>query len=158
MQHLFNNSLVNAIKINSRGCGTGKTTEDIFPLTKQLYRKQTKSIIVVPSYELQKAYSHLNLPVDLISHYEGESKSVTSKTIYALTKKSPIIVITQEAFINTPIPRKYMQDRVLIIDEAINPYKSHTLTLTDSKDRNYLNSQIIILHIMKNNLHNHGMN
>lgn len=119
------------IYIDSRGCGVGKTTQTIIPRIKQNLAQGIKSLIVVPSINLQHQY-HEHLPTATIINSDDSTTSVGVQFNNAVARDDEIIICTHQAFLyNLYISNSYRSTRELIIDEAFDPYSFETITLTD---------------------------
>lgn len=130
---------MNTVSIDSRGCGHGKTRSGIIPLIKDLITDGYKALVVVPSIALQRQYLiDLELLTPTIINSETRSEeSVAHDINYALGRNDDIIIITHQAFLNTPIFPAHKIGRALIIDEVFDPFQLETVNMTDSAGRTY---------------------
>lgn len=129
------------ILVDSRGCGCGKTTQTIIPRIKRNLQQGIKSIIVVPSINLQKQYMRV-LPMATLINGETAVDGVNQQLYDALTRDDDIIVITHQAFLmHTDIAKTYRINRDLVVDEAFNPYSFLQINLSDSQSNGYFQFQ-----------------
>lgn len=117
------------IQIDSRGCGSGKTRNTIIPRVKENILNNIKSLIVVPSIDLQKEYA---------SHFSFDEITIVNSNHGRIleqyqTATTPVICMTHEGFLRTPNLDKMNCD--LIIDEVFNPYRTETFNNFDSAGR-----------------------
>jgi hypothetical protein len=117
------------IQVDSRGCGCGKTRNTIIPRIKQNIRMGIRTLVVVPSIELQKEYSKF------FNSQEFTAVNSQSGQIYNQyqTAHTPVVSMTHEGFLRTPKLQKANWD--LIIDEAFIPYYTETFKNYDSAGR-----------------------
>lgn len=109
------------ITVDSRGCGEGKTTLGIYPLIRRYQALNELTLLVVPSHKLQDEYQiEFQNEITIIrghgavlALYEALENKLTS-----------VICITEECWRRSDINQKYKQQFNLIIDEAINPFRS----------------------------------
>ena len=113
------------IVIDQRGCGKGKTTDGIYKRIINNKLKDIKTLVVVPSINLQKQYKKdLDIDVQIINSqiYNEESsffKTTVQAAMDAMRKGSNLIIITHQTFIRLPNSgNRFMYD--LIIDEALD--------------------------------------
>jgi hypothetical protein len=113
------------ITIDQRGCGQGKTTDGIYKRIHANHQSNIKTLVVVPSINLQEQYKKdLDYPVQIINSkiYNEDSGSFTT-TIKACSHHMQVgtnfIIITHQAFVKLPMTgNKFKYD--LIIDEALD--------------------------------------
>lgn len=144
------------IIVDSRRCGSGKTydnhpdrvkddrTGDIlstYSRIKDAYDSSIKSLVVLPSIALCEQYEivlnehiennfngALNPQRHLSVLHSEKNNNVQAELQVALNDgDNYIIVITQATFLNSDISNSYRQNRYLIIDEAIEPYREQTI-------------------------------
>ena len=110
-----------AIKINSKQCGSGKTTTDIYPLITNHLLNDEKVLLVVPSKGLQWQYAQqFQQHIKVINTDNAEN--VSTELHKALEDRHPFVCITHQALIHTRLDLLVKSSYHLIIDEAINPY------------------------------------
>lgn len=127
------------IYIDSRGCGVGKTTQTIIPRIKQNLAQGIKSLIVVPSINLQLEYLKL-LPTATIINSEDRKNmpSVGVQFNAAMLADDDIIICTHQAFLyNINIAKTYRTNRELIIDEAFDPYAFESIELANKEGKRH---------------------
>lgn len=113
------------ITIDQRGCGQGKTTDGIYKRIHANKLSNKKTLVVVPSVQLQEQYKKdLNYPIQIINSriYNDESSDFTSTVqacIYNMRKGTDLIIITHQAFVKLPASGHKMKYD-LIIDEALD--------------------------------------
>lgn len=127
---------MNYIQVDARGCGVGKTRHTIIPRIKNNIKNRIKTLVVVPSKDLQKEYAkHFDFEqITVINSEEGNR-------IYQQYElaDTPVICLTHEGFVQTPHHLYEKLNCDLIIDEAINPYSSLTFKTNDSGGRVWIN-------------------
>lgn len=127
------------ITIDQRGCGQGKTTDGIYKRIHANHQNNIKTLVVVPSINLQEQYrKDLDYPVQIINSkiYNEDSGSFTT-TIKACSHHMQVgtdfIIITHQAFIKLPKNgNKFKYD--LIIDEALDDIIRKTDIATVNSD------------------------
>ena len=119
------------ITVDARGAGQGKTRNGIYPMLKNLAIGNMPTLIVVPSQLLQEQYCadnpKLNIRKINSTQTNGSGLNVTAEILNALANRTPMLIITEEAFRRTHISWDIKCDYTLIIDEAINPYSIEEL-------------------------------
>jgi hypothetical protein len=118
------------ITLDERGCGQGKTTDGIYKRLQRNHKNNIKSLVVVPSIQLQKQYTNdLDFPVILINseNYNQTNYTTTVKsTLEAMKRGVNTIIITHKTF--TMLPNsQYRKNYDLIIDEAIDEVLKKTV-------------------------------
>lgn len=138
------------IIIDSRRCGEGKTRDDTEGLVrdkgrvlstwaniKTRWQLGDRCLVVLPSLALCEYYlRHLTeFLIEENNLHSNQLAKITS-TDYAnvqhqlhtaLDERCAIIIITQQAWLNSSIPSSQREDYHLIIDEAIMPYREITV-------------------------------
>jgi hypothetical protein len=117
------------IQIDSRGCGAGKTRNTIIPRIRNNIRIGIKTLVVVPSIELQKEYSKF-FNDEEFTIVNSQSGQIYNQYQLAAT---PVVCMTHEGFLRTPNLEKTNCD--LIIDEAFIPFYTETFNNFDSAGR-----------------------
>jgi hypothetical protein len=119
------------INIDSRGCGAGKTTGEIYARIRDNVLHQRKTLVVVSSKTLQKQYATgLGLVSDFVIINGDTNTDSVNEQLSAATKL--IVCITHQGFLISNHRDTYNTD--LIIDEAFDPYDSVTFnTHTDNE-------------------------
>jgi hypothetical protein len=111
------------ILIDQRGCGQGKTTTGIYQKILDNYKNNTKTLIVVPSINLQHQYkADLDLPITIINSqiYNESNETTTVKAaINSMRRGDMVIIVTHQTFVKMPT-NGYKSNYSLIIDEAID--------------------------------------
>ena len=105
------------ISIDERGCGQGKTTQGIYNRILYNLASDIKTMVVVPSIELQYKYRD-RFPQASIINCEVVTNTTSKEISRQMTNEAQIIICTHQAFIrlhHTGL-RSYYD---LIIDEAI---------------------------------------
>lgn len=121
------------IQVDSRGCGAGKTRNTIVPAIRDNIRRGIRTLLVVPSKDLQKEYwSHFD--VDEITVINSEGGKILQQYQVADT---PVVCLTHQGFLQSPGLFKDNWD--LIIDEAFDPYECIPFTTSDSAGRVWTN-------------------
>lgn len=141
---------MNSITVDSRRCGEGKTRDDTEGLVrdkgrvlstwaniKTRWQLGDRCLVVLPSLALCEYYQqHLTeFLIDENSLHANQLAKITSvdyanvqqQLHTALDERCAIIIITQQAWLNSSIPSNQRNDYHLIIDEAIMPYREITV-------------------------------
>ena len=120
---------MNTYHIDARGCGTGKTTTNIYPRlsaaleSNKTSKLKTHILVVVPSQDLQQQYKSA-YPSALIINSTTDNGNVSSALIEHLKNpQNTICVITHAAFKLTHIRSDLKAKFILIQDEAFDPYR-----------------------------------
>lgn len=119
------------IQVDSRGCGVGKTRNTIIPRIRENIRSRIRTLVVVPSKELQKEYER---------QFDWDEFTVINSDrgrIYEQyqTADTPVVCITHQGFLQTPHFLWEKENWELVIDEALDPYASITFSTADSAGR-----------------------
>ena len=123
------------ITIDARGCGQGKTTDGIYKRINSNFKNNIKTLVVVPSINLQKQYKNdLQIPSCIINSeiYNG-SNSTVSATINCMKNETKLILITHKTFLMLP-RHANSKHYDLIIDEAIEDVIKKTNITNDNND------------------------
>lgn len=83
--------------VTSKGCGLGKTTQDVYPYIDRLLKADEFALIVVPSVALQHQYKERFPTLTMINSFECSEKVVQS-LINAVKESKQLICITQQCF------------------------------------------------------------
>jgi hypothetical protein len=129
------------ITIDQRGCGQGKTTDGIYKRIHANIQKNTKSLIVVPSINLQEQYKKdlgKDYTIQIINSnlYNDDSidfNTTIQATLHHMKLGTDIIIITHQAFVKLPKTSHKMKYD-LIIDEALEDIIRKTSVIIDSTD------------------------
>lgn len=116
------------IQVNSAACGTGKTTQWIYPEIRKLLALREHILLVVPSKELQRQYAREFGVATVIN--SDNADSVAQDIYRAFELRDDLIIITHQAFQELRIPYRVKQDYHLIIDEVFDPYRRLEIDLT----------------------------
>jgi hypothetical protein len=119
------------IEVDARGCGVGKTRYTIIPRIRTNIRERLRTLVVVPSKELQKEYA-THFDVDEITVINADTGRIYEQY---QTAHTPVVCITHQGFLQTPHYLFEKENWDLIIDEALDPYSSLTFTTNDSAGR-----------------------
>jgi len=123
------------IKVDSRGCGAGKTHTTIIPRMKYNNSLGLKTLLVVPSIKLQYEYAKVLGSELTIINSEGKGGIMTQYNSAA--DHSNMICLTHQGFLSIP-HTTYLKNNVdLIIDEALTPYDMQSITLVDQKNNRW---------------------
>lgn len=126
------------ITIDQRGCGQGKTTDGIYKRLANNHKNKIKSLVVVPSIQLQKQYvNDLDQPIHLINSdlYNQNNQTTTVRaTLDSLKLGIDTIIITHKTFTMLPINR-YTKQYDLIIDEALDEVIKKTTITSVNNDQ-----------------------
>jgi len=137
------------ITVDSRRCGEGKTRDDTEGMVrdkgrvlstwaniKTRWQLGDRCLVVLPSLALCEYYQqHLTeFLIEENSLHTNQLAKITSvdyanvqqQLHTALDERCAIIIITQQAWLNSSIPSSQRKDYHLIIDEAIMPYREIT--------------------------------
>lgn len=119
------------IKIDSRGCGSGKTRRTIIPRIFNNMKLGIKTLVVVPSKELQREYAN---------HFSFDDFTVinsdTGKILEQYqTAETPVVCLTHQGFLQVPTNYFKKTNTDLIIDEAFDPFGMITFKTYDSAGR-----------------------
>jgi hypothetical protein len=118
------------ITLDERGCGQGKTTDGIYKRLNKNHKNNIKTLVVVPSIQLQKQYTNdLDFPVTLInseSYNQTNYTTTVKSTLEAMKRGVNTIIVTHKTF--TMLPNsQYRRNYDLIIDEAIEEVLKKTV-------------------------------
>ena len=97
------------ITIDQRGCGQGKTTDGIYKRIHANHQNNIKTLVVVPSINLQEQYKKdLDYPVQIINSkiYNEDSGSFTTTiqaSLHHMRVGTNFIIITHQAFVKLPM-------------------------------------------------------
>tara|TARA_R110000782_G_scaffold227444_1_gene314192 strand:- start:337 stop:1635 length:1299 start_codon:yes stop_codon:yes gene_type:complete len=121
------------IQIDSRGCGAGKTRNTIVPRIKNNIRCGIKTLLVVPSKELQAEY-RAHFDFDEITIINSDNGKILAQY---QTADTPVVCLTHQGFLQTP--RLFKDNWDLVIDEVFDPYESIQFKTADSAGRVWTN-------------------
>jgi hypothetical protein len=123
------------ITLDERGCGQGKTTDGIYKRLYKNHKNNIKSLIVVPSIQLQKQYKNdLDIPVHIInSEVYNQYTTTVRATLDSMERGNKIILITHKTFLMLPF-NKFRREYDLIIDEAIEEVIKKTSIVSVNTD------------------------
>lgn len=127
------------ITIDQRGCGQGKTTDGIYKRIHANIQKNIKTLIVVPSINLQEQYKKdLDYSIQIINSKLFNEDSIDfnttiQATLHHMKLGTNIIIITHQAFVKLPKTSHRMKYD-LIIDEALEDIIRKTNVIIDSTD------------------------
>jgi hypothetical protein len=123
------------ITLDERGCGQGKTTDGIYKRLNKNHKNNIKSLIVVPSIELQKQYKNdLDIPVHIInSKIYNQYTTTVRATLDSMERGTKVILITHKTFLMLPF-NKFRKDYDLVIDEAIEEVIKKTSIVSVNTD------------------------
>jgi len=125
------------IQVDARGCGVGKTRNTIIPRIKNNIWSGIRTLVVVPSKELQREYAK-HFVNDEITIINSET-SVDRIYQQYQTADTPVICLTHQGFLQTPHSLFEKDNWDLIIDEAFDPFNSITFETVDSAGRVWIN-------------------
>ena len=111
------------ITIDSRGCGLGKTTTNIYPQIDYNLLQGQRTLVVVAGIELQRAYKK-QFPQAAIINSQDRDASVVDQTVQAMTNGQQLVIITAECFKRLHLSTAIKSTWNLIIDEAFDPYRT----------------------------------
>lgn len=140
------------IQYDSRSAGSGKTTGrradgtigvGIYPKIIDLYKRNQRVLIVVPSHHLQDQYcaaeeftGSIASHITLIRSDGSSTENVSTQIADAMGNRKQLVLITHEAFKLTSISDAVKADYHLIIDEAFDPYGFKLIRSTASNPLN----------------------
>lgn len=140
------------IQYDSRSAGSGKTTGrradgtigvGIYPKIIDLYKRNQRVLIVVPSHHLQDQYrsaeeftGSIASHITLIRSDGSSTENVSTQIADAMGNRKQLVLITHEAFKLTSISDAVKADYHLIIDEAFDPYGFKPIRSTASNPLN----------------------
>ena len=140
------------IQYDSRSAGSGKTTGrradgtigvGIYPKIIDLYKRNQRVLIVVPSHHLQDQYcaaeeftGSIASHITLIRSDGSSTENVSKQIADAMGNRKQLVLITHEAFKLTSISDAVKADYHLIIDEAFDPYGFKLIRSTASNPLN----------------------
>jgi hypothetical protein len=121
------------IKVDSRGCGVGKTRNTIIPRIRNNIQSGIRTLIVVPSINLQKEYAeHFSWDEITIINRDDNKEKILQQYQLADT---PVVCLTHQGFLQVPTDYFEKTNTDLIIDEAFDPYSMITFKTYDSAGR-----------------------
>lgn len=130
------------IQVDARGCGVGKTRNTIIPRIRNNIRNRIRTLVVVPSKNLQKEYAtHFDTDEITVINREDEREKILAQYQIADT---PVVCLTHQGFLQTPYYLFEKDNWDLIIDEAFDPYASLTFETADSAGRVWINYSEIV--------------
>ena len=123
------------ITLDERGCGQGKTTDGIYKRIHKNHKNNIKTLVVVPSIQLQMQYEiGLGIPVHIInSKIYNQHTTTVRATLDSMSQGKNIILITHKTFLLLPF-NKFRKDYDLIIDEAIDEVIKKTSIVSVNSD------------------------
>lgn len=113
------------ITIDERGCGQGKTTQRIYKRINSNTKCGIKTLVVVPSMQLQEQYDDsiegiTVINSDIYNKYHFQYQSTVQALINAMRDGNRLIIITHQTFMMIPKDNGYKNQYDLIIDEALD--------------------------------------
>lgn len=140
------------IQYDSRSAGSGKTTGrradgtigvGIYPKIIDLYKRNQRVLIVVPSHHLQDQYrsaeeftGSIASHITLIRSDGSSTENVSTQIADAMGNRKQLVLITHEAFKLTSISDAVKAAYHVIIDEAFDPYGFKMIRSTASNPLN----------------------
>jgi hypothetical protein len=122
------------ITVDSRGCGSGKTTSHIYPLLAERAKRFERTLVVVAGIILQDEYQaelrkRYGIDIKCVNSENMNNHemaiSVVSKAAAAMRNHdNTIVCITNECFKRFQLDDYTRSQWHLIIDEAIDPFRS----------------------------------